>query len=228
MPEAARLLSIPTGKLRRWAAGYDFNYRGAPRFSEPLIHGEFKATKGFVEISFLDLIELLFIKTFHDRGVSLPVIRMTAAKAAELLHSDHPFCNQRFRTDGHTIFAKLARKQLEAEEGLTAVDWRLIDLRTGQHQFHDIVTPFLQQFEYDLETDLVRQWWPMGKQRKVVVDPALNFGAPVVAGVGVNTALLGEAHQKGRSAQALANWYGLPLASVNDALAYEASLARAD
>lgn len=226
VPEAARLLTLPSGKLRRWAAGYEFNYRGAPRFSKPLIHSEFKTTTGFVEISFLDLIELLFIKTFHERGVSLPVIRLTAATAAGLLGSDHPFCNQRFRTDGHTIFAKLLRKQLEGAE-LTEADWRLIDLRTGQHEFHDIVTPFLQHFEYDLETDLVRQWWPMGKKRRVVVDPSLNFGAPVVSGVGVSTALLGEASRHGRSVEALADWYGIPVAAVKDAVEFEESLARA-
>lgn len=227
VPEAARLLALPSAQLRRWAAGYDFTYRGAPRFSKPLIHGEFKAQAGVVELSFLDLVELLFIKTFHDRGVSLPVIRLTAAAAADLLGSDHPFCNQRFRTDGHTVFAKLGRSQGLDESELSETDWRLIDLRTGQHEFHDIVTPFLHRFEYDLQTDLVRRWWPMGRNHKVVVDPAVNFGSPVVSGFGVATRLLGDARKSGRSVEALADWHGLPVGVVKEAIAFEDSLAKA-
>ncbi len=225
--EAARLLRLPASTVRRWVAGYTFTYRGAPRFSEPLIRGELGSRDGFVELSFLDVVELLFIKNFHERGVSLPVIRKTARAAAELLGRDHPFCDQRFKTDGSTIFAMLLRNANLAEAASSQADWRLIDLRTGQHELATIVMPFLQHFEYDLQTDLVRQWWPLGKRRRVVVDPAINFGAPIVPKFGVSTRLLADAVKRGRSVEQLAAWYGVPTPAVRDAVEFEASLATA-
>jgi uncharacterized protein (DUF433 family) len=224
--EAARLLHLPPRKARRWAAGYDFTSHGAPRFSEPLIHREFQTAAGFVELSFLDVIEMLFIKAFHERGVSLQVIRLTAENATQMLGVDHPFSNQRFRTDGSTIFARLSKDLDLARVPLTSADAKLIDLRTGQHQFDLIISPFLQRFEYDLKTDLVRQWWPFGKTRGVVLDPTINFGEPIVPRFGIPTRILKLAVSSGRSFERVADWYQVPVQAIRDAVAFEDSLTR--
>ena len=65
--EAARLLRVPTNKVTRWAAGYEFKGRSG-RFQEspPVIHREFRSRTGEVELTFLDVIELLFVKKFRE------------------------------------------------------------------------------------------------------------------------------------------------------------------
>jgi uncharacterized protein (DUF433 family) len=218
--EAAHLLKLPTARVRRWAAGYDFGPRGAPRFSEPLIHRELEG-HGFVELSFLDLIELLFVKTFHAQGVSLQGIRRMAKSAAEMFQTDHPFCIQRFRTDGHTIYAQIQQEEVAANGRHT------VDLASGHYVFETIIEPFYKQFTYDVQTKLVRQWRPLGPERSVLLDPALSFGQPVVAKFGVPTRAIQQAAKSGDSPLSIADWYGLPVDAVTDAIEYEHQLANA-
>ena len=49
---------------------------------------------------------------------------------------------------------------------------------------------FLSEIEFDTSTLLAARWWPLGRQVPVVLDPALRFGAPIVAGTGVRTSTL--------------------------------------
>ncbi len=183
--EAARLLQLSLQTTRRWAARYDFTDAGAPQFSRPLIRAELGRRHRLVELSFFDLIELLFVKAFHERGVSLPVIRKAAKHTSEILRSTHPFGMRHFKTDGFTIFARLSQAESLPKRSFTATDSKLIDLKNGQHEFSPIVTPFLQQFEYNLKTDLVRQGWPLRKEKQIVVAPPIDFGPPFIAELGV-------------------------------------------
>jgi hypothetical protein len=41
----------------------------------------------------------------------------------------------------------------------------------------------------DLDVEITR-WWPLGKQRSVVLDPQRSFGAPIASGSGIPTATL--------------------------------------
>lgn len=224
VPEAARLLKISAAKVRRWAAGYSFLSDGAPRFSEPVIRRELTNDFGMVELSFLDLIELLFVNTFHVQGgVSLPVIRRTAATAAELFGTDHPFCVQRFRTDGETIFAEMQREELRLR-ALETGDNHTIDLQSGQHVFETMVSPFFKHFTYAVKTNLVQEWYPLGNDHVVVLNPDLSFGEPVVRTYGVPTRALKRAAKSGLTFDEIADWYALPTEAVHDAIAFEDTL----
>jgi hypothetical protein len=48
----------------------------------------------------------------------------------------------------------------------------------------------LQDIEVDEHTELARRWWPQGQDVPVVVDPTIAFGAPVLVGPRVTTAIL--------------------------------------
>jgi uncharacterized protein (DUF433 family) len=119
---------------------------------------------------------------------------------------------KQFSTDGSRIFARA-----ESEAG---GDAHMIDLAQRQHVFAEITTPFIKQLEYSASGDLLR-WYPMGKERPVVLDPRLSFGAPIIKGHGVPTAAL----QAGESENSIAEWYELPHDAVHAALEYERSLA---
>jgi len=66
-------------------------------------------------LSFRDLIELRFVKTFRDLGVGLTTIRDCYRRAVDEIHDDRPFSTQRFRTDGKTIFLEITEKITTAE-----------------------------------------------------------------------------------------------------------------
>jgi uncharacterized protein (DUF433 family) len=221
-PEAARLLKISPRKVRRWAAGYDFKGRaGALRFSEPIIRADREPSAGFIELTFLDLIEMLFVRDFLALGVSMQTIRKASETAAEILGVErHPFCVKGFKTYGRDIFAHL---ELTAET-LAPSERYLLDLGRRQSVFRTVIEPYLRQFEYDLETDLVRRWTPDEDATSVVIDPAVNFGMPFVKGFGVSTQVLYAQAQAGQKLDAIAGWYEIPVKAVEDAVSFERRL----
>lgn len=214
--EAARLVKKPSAWVRRAVQGYEFSGRkGQRRSSPPLFRGQYERLGGIINLSFLDLIELVFVRDFLAHGVSWPVIRRTAEVAAELFkETEHPFCVRRFATDGSSIFA-VAESQAGEQ---------ILDVPNRQHVFAEITSPFFKQLEYSASGDLLR-WFPMGMDRPVVLDPRLSFGSPIVAGHGVPTATLYAALQAGDSEEAIAEWFELPQEAVHAALDYERSLA---
>lgn len=225
VPEASRLLHVPSARVRRWAAGYEFKKGSEYRQCEPLIHRELTDDYGHLELTFLDLVEMFFIREFLQKGVSLPFIRRASKAAAEILETDHPFSDKKFATDGHTIFAWIREHERFEDRELSKQDAMLIDLRDGQHVFNLFVSPYLQLFDYDMETDFAKRWWPLGRHRKVVIDPQLGFGTPVVAGFGVPTRALAQAARSGQTLNGLADWYELPVEAIKDALSFENALA---
>lgn len=222
--EAARLLQIPSSKVRRWAAGYEFKDGRQLRFSEPIIRREISDDAGFLELTFLDVIEMLFIKRFLSQGVTLHMIRLASRRAADLYETTHPFCDKKFQTDGFTIFARLNDSSMAKRDAFSPTDERLIDLKDGQHVFNLIVSPYLRQFVYDPQTDVVGQWWPLGRERSVVVNPNLSFGTPVVRDYGVPTKVLARAAKCGQKLDEVATWYQMPVETVMDAVAFEHDL----
>jgi uncharacterized protein (DUF433 family) len=79
--------------------------------------------------------------------------------------------------------------------------------------------------EYSEFDDLVR-WWPLGKERRVLVDPRRSFGHPIVQ-EGVPTAILARSYRAEGSAAAVARWFEVTEESVADALDFERSRAAA-
>lgn len=107
----------------------------------------------------------------------------------------------------------------------------LVEVLTGQRAFADVVDPSLfANVEWD--EDFAARWWPMGKERSVILDPAVSFGAPHIASTRVPTAALAAAvRAEGggeAAAEIVATWYGVEPAEVADALQFETEwLARA-
>src|SRR5258708_2414654 len=99
----ARLAQMKPSSVRRWALGYSYRTRsGDKRHAEPIFGHTFADE---IALSFLDLVEILFVKAFRDYGVSMKTIRAAAATGVELFGTDHPFAVKRLETDGRSVFA---------------------------------------------------------------------------------------------------------------------------
>lgn len=216
-PEAARILQVKTAWVYRLIRGYTFKTRsGAPSSSPKLFEAELGEVRGLFTVTFLDLIELMFVRDFLKQGVSLHTIRKAAVAAAELYSEEqHPFCVQQFQTDGKRIFARAA-----SEVG----DDKMVELVKRQHVFTRVVAPYLKQLEYSTAGTLQR-WFPLGTNRHVVLDPAIRFGAPVVKDVAVPVHSLAAGVRGGETHAAVARWYDVPVGAVRDAVAFEKRLA---
>src|SRR3954469_16888998 len=88
-PEAARIIGIAPAKLRRWVSQYRRKEPGAEYLSKPVISRYFQESERV--LTFLELVELLFVKLFREEGVSMPVIRKAAEEAARQFDTPYPF-----------------------------------------------------------------------------------------------------------------------------------------
>jgi uncharacterized protein (DUF433 family) len=216
LPEAAHLIQTNTIRVRRWLEGYRFPTKAGTGESPPLFKPQLPQIAGHPAIGFLDLVELLFIKAFRDYGVTLQTIRRAAREAGRRWNTDHPFCLERFATDGRTIFS-----MIEGEVG----ERLLLDLTRNQLAFLSILQPFLTQLDYSRVGTGVDRWWPLGRRKPVFLDPGIAFGRPVVADNLVPTEVLYQAVKANESESEVARWYGVSVSAVRVALQFERKLA---
>jgi uncharacterized protein (DUF433 family) len=212
-PEAARLVGLRPERVRRWTAGYSYTAGGEVRASSPIFKRDLPAIEGRVALSFHDLVEVLFVRQFLTTGVSMPTIRQAAIDAAEMLKTAHPFSMREFATDGQEIF----RRYIDD----AGVERMLTMGRNKQTVFTQVIAPLLRELEYALEPQQAVRWWPLGRDKSVIVDPRRNLGEPTVADYGVPTRILFGAHVAGESVDAIADWYEVPIERVRDAIAFE-------
>jgi uncharacterized protein (DUF433 family) len=213
--EAAILTGLRTGRVTRWVRGYSFALAGGARRSSPPIFAADRSTDGPLALSFLDLVEILFVKAFLDQGVSMPTIRRAATEGSKLFKVQHPFCLKRFETDGRDIFASIAR-----DVGEDAI----LNLVSQQTTFPKVIRPLFKQIDYDVVTEMAAVWWPRGRNVPVVLDPTRAFGTPIVARRGVPTHVLAGPVEAGDPPELVAKWFEVPVRDVQAAVEFERSL----
>jgi uncharacterized protein (DUF433 family) len=177
--QAARLVGVEPRAVRRWLQGYGRKYKGDRVRSGPLWRTQFLGEELPDEvIGFRDLLELRMVAAFVRHGVDLKVIRATVEAAARTFGKDYPLTSQKFLTDGKRIF-------LEAVGEATG-EPHMIDVLRKQFVFSDIIKPSLYAgIVYGDEGAL--RWFPNARRKTIMLDPALQFGTPVIAEVGIPT-----------------------------------------
>lgn len=212
--EAARLVGEEPRALRRWLLGYSRRYKGQQVHSEPLWRTQL-AEEDLTEdvIGFRDLLELRMVSAFIKHGVSLRVIRATVEAATHDFGHDYPLTNQQFLTDGKRIFLQAAEKAGEVEH--------LIDVLGKQFVFSDIIKPSLYSgIEYG--SDGAVRWFPLARRRTVVLDPSLQFGAPIISDAAIPTDTIYASYlAEGRDKQMVARVFDITPKMVTDAVGFE-------
>ena len=139
LAEAARIVGSPPNTIRRWASQREGL---VPRHFDPAEH----------TLTFVELMELHFIKMFRGENVSLQTIRKVLRTASQQFNTAYPFSVKRFDTDGVTIFATLIGEERE--------DVLIEDMRNGQLVFENVIRPFFRKLEYHGSQEVAR-FWPL-------------------------------------------------------------------
>lgn len=217
MPDAARLVGVPRQRAMRWVRGYSFRLSdGTARRMPPVVRHRAppRMVEGRVRLSFLDLIELRLADLVLEQGIRLHVLRRCLENAAEVLGTNYPLASQRLYHDGRQILVQLKRRNVDTPQ-------TLVELLTMQGAFADVVRPFLSQIRYD-ERDIAATWWPLGTDRRVVIDPRRAFGSPIESTHSVQTSILAASFEaNARDVDRVAWWYGVPRESVLDSVDFE-------
>ncbi len=213
--EAARLADLKPDRVRRWLRGYSYSHAGGVHRQEPVIRrpGQ-RATAKYA--SFLELVDLLFVKEFLNEGISLQQLRRALYEAADLLGVTH-FARQVFFTEGRRIHLEVGQKGGKALLQL---------LSGGQWVIAPVILELAKRIDFEETSQLATRWYPRGRTGRIVLDPAIAFGQPTIAGHGIATANVFDLYQaEGGDIDAVCNWWGLSRDEAEAAVEFERGLA---
>ena len=205
IPEAARILQKNVGTVRNWAKGYKY-FRGDEKHEVPaIIKHAYPELYAENLLTFEELVEMHVIKLFRDLKVPMHAIRRAATRLSLILNNDHPFTVKGLLTDGKLIFYSFAEGHIEQLDNQQLVIDRVLE-------------QFLKKLEY--KNDKVSRMWPIGIDR-VLIDPGISFGKPVVYPTGVPTYALYQMYKAGEDIEKMADWWEVSVREIEDAIEFE-------
>jgi len=184
IPEAAGYLHEEAEDVRRWAFGYTRLRDGESVRHPALIRTELPKLEGELALTFVELVELMYIRGFARAGASWKLIKTAARTASKIFETEHPFAMKQLFADPEGIYALI--EEADGDESLVEL------VGHGQHTLRDFVRPYLGQLDFD-PREVARRWRPLGAEGGVVLDPRIAFGAPIVEEVGIPARTLSSA-----------------------------------
>jgi uncharacterized protein (DUF433 family) len=170
IPDVANILNLDSNLVQRWLREYWGNRFSAGRdnFSS-WGKGRDKA------VPFFTLIEFYVFYQLRKQGVSAQNIAKSYETIRQELDSDFPFANAVILTDGKKVFY--------SKDG----DLIINADKSKQINFKSIIEEFCHKIDFDKDAYALR-YWPLGKEKNIVVDPHHQLGQPTVK----NTNILAE------------------------------------
>jgi len=200
--EAALYLRVPIKTLEYWTMG-----RGK---IPPLVEAAGRHPRALSFMNLLDCHMLAAMRTLYD--LRLPKIRKAVAYLSKHSNFRHPLIEQPLYTNRVDVLIK----DLD----------RLVNIsRDGQFVIPEIVGVHLARIERDPKG--LFKFFPFVRERSagepkfIVIDPAIGFGKPVIAGTGISTAVIASRFNARESVPALAEEYGLEPQQVEEAIRWE-------
>ena len=204
--------------MRSWVAGRLYPVAGHPKRSRPLIH---LADRQKQYLSFINLVEGHVLAAIRRRhGVKLPKVRQALDYVRRHFHVEHPLIDQAFQTDGLDLFVERYGDLINAS-------------REGQRAMKEIIGVYLTRIERDpkglpikffpFTRDTEAEAAPAADPRVVVMNPAVSFGRPVIAGTGIPVSSIYERYRAGDSVADLAHDFRLETGDIEEAIHCEAA-----
>jgi uncharacterized protein (DUF433 family) len=209
--QAARLARLSSRSMRRW-------FNGEGERDAALVR---RMPENEVDtISFVDLIQSLAVRAIRHRDeheVSLQKIRQAINTAASI-GIDYPFARK------HKTF--LFRDDIVIEIGDRLV--QITGKYKRQHLIRPVVELYLDDLTFDPTSGLASEYVPLRDacdDRRIVINPLVKYGSPVVMPVGYTVGSLTAAVDSEGSIEAAADMFQVVEADVKFALRYEDILA---
>lgn len=174
---ASKLSGLTTGRIKRWLRGYNFEYKISKgeilvhSKSDPIIPREPEKLPEYV--SFLELIDLLFVKEFLNQNFSLQKIRIALSQLYKITGQNH-FAQERFFTFQKRIYIDKEHKSFDLLSGCQGAISDFVEQLGGRIDFHSV-------------SGFPLRWYPIGREKLIVIDPYISFGRPTIEGTGINT-----------------------------------------
>ncbi|HEV2912863.1 MAG TPA: DUF433 domain-containing protein [Pyrinomonadaceae bacterium] len=225
--QAARYLSIPTATLHSWTMGrkYPVGQQREMRDFKPII---IPPDPNLPMLSFINLMEAHVLSGMRRiEGVPFYKVRSALEYLDREIPSPHPLIEHHFETDGVDLFVRRL-------ESLIKVSGH------GQVVIAEVVSTYLRRIKRDLNLNAVRLI-PFLRQEpqslakdvdieepeKIMIDPLISFGRPVIVGTGIPTDVVADRFFAGEYVEDLAKDYGITPEQVQEAVWYESPTRKA-
>lgn len=202
--EVAQILQLPYYKVSRWVKTYwdgelGFEYEN---------HYSWQSDSSRL-VSFHTLVEFYVMMVFSEAGVKTRAILNAHKELSRLYNNPFPFAHRsvssNMRTDGRKLF-------LETPEGIITLD--------GTNQFNlKLLKVFFKNLEFDGD-DLASRYWPLGKEKNIVVDPEHKMGHPVIKGTNIFPQVIYNHYVAKESIEYISFLYEISKQSVLDSIEY--------
>jgi uncharacterized protein (DUF433 family) len=198
------LLDLPYNKAHYWLN----------RYWDGKLGSEYKRTYSWTinktkAVNFYTLIEFYVMYHFANIGIKPRKVLQAHSELSSKYNTLHPFAMKeilsRISTDGNKVY-------LNSKSGLYNLD--------GKRQ---IEMPFIESFFVKLDfndTFLASRFWPCGKDKSILVDPARKFGHPVVGETNIYPGVLHGLYLGGEKTEFIAQIYEITVKEVKDSIEF--------
>jgi uncharacterized protein (DUF433 family) len=205
---AARLLGVAQNTLNYWLEGGE--RRG--RTYRPVIRVEPRGSRA--PVTWGEFLEAALLRQYRSLSVPMLELRDFIDKVRQRLGVQYPLAHMRPYAAGRELLV-----EAQDESGLGA-DFCLIAYVRDQPVLTPVADSFVRRVTWD--GDIGTGWRPHDDEHSpVLMNPRVRFGLPAVDGI--RTGIIWEHDEAGETDQDIAGEFGIPVESVQWALAYERS-----
>ena len=205
IPDMARILNLKYYKVERLLNEYWDN-----RFASDL-GKKYSWTDGNSKaVSFHTLVEFYIFYQLKECGIDSKHILKAHEELSKRYNTLFPFATS-------SIINKMGTAGKKIVFNLN--DGNILDLNfTNQLNLHFIID-FIKKLEFD-QKDLAARLWPIGKDKKVVVDPHHQFGQPTIAGTNILAITVYNMFLAHEPVLFIASSYGIKENEISDAIEF--------
>jgi uncharacterized protein (DUF433 family) len=197
--DASNILDIPYNKVGYWFRKY--------------VKGEFEAHTNYryyyesedvTAVNFYTLIEIYVFDFFRQNKISTSKIIIAHQELAHMLHTPYPF--------SHFDFLVLCGKEI-----LYTLNANIFELTPGfQLTIGEYIKPYAKKIEF--LNNLANKYYPLGRDRSVVVNPNNQFGSPIIDGTNIKVSTITNLYNGGEQISFIAKMFSLTEKQIIDAL----------
>jgi len=202
MPDLALILGLSQPKVRRWMNEYwntEFLDKKGKKYSTG--EGQSKVT------DFKTLIEFFVFYQLREMNIGVKKIFDAHARISSQLKTQYPFASVEILANKKDIFYSLS------EEASVNAN------KTQQIGFKVLIESFCKKIEFSNDK-IAERFYPLGKEKSVVVDPSHQFGQPTINGTNILAETIYSMYQSGEKQEIIGILYDLTSKQIDDAIAF--------
>lgn len=204
VPEISNILRLPYHKTNLWINKYWDGELGK------VFEGQYSWKIGNSKaINFQTLIEFYILILLAESGVKTREVLNAHKELSRKFNTPYPFSKKdildKIKTEGKKIF-------LELGDDIISLD--------GTKQLNlMIIKQFFKNLDFD-DNSIVSKFWPLGKDKSIVVDPKRQFGHATIEKTNIFPETIFNMFKAGEPIEFIAFAYNLDEKSVRDAINY--------